>query len=296
MSQPKVLEPPTRCPTCLPAPPGGAETLASGSSHYTFGDTSLAAHRLALLAALFEPGSSRLLRRLAYRQPRHILDLGCGPGWSTRLLQTLLASARITGLDQSREQINRAREISPPGIEYRVHDVSHGPLPVPSADFLYCRFLLTHMPEPERVLAGWAAEAAEDAILVVEETADITSPHPAFQRYYQLVAALQAFYGQSLYLGRTLSVGASSGWTTELDLSTARTLPAMRMARLHALNIASWRQDRHARDAFDAAELDAVEQRLLAVANGAESAPDVAHVMRQLVLVRQEQPVCRLSK
>ena len=124
-------------------------------------------------------------------------------------------------------------------------------------------------------------------MLVLEETADLRCDHPAFVRYYQLVDGLQASYGQHLRIGATLDrAPAGSGWRTEASLLMPLSLPACRMARLHALKIESWRCDPHARATFDGAELDRLTARLTAVANGEEPAPAVLSVMRQLVLVR----------
>lgn len=269
-----------------PVEPPIARAAARGE-HYTFGDSSVAARRLALLAALFEPGSARLLRLLGYRQPRHAVDLGCGPGWSTRLLHALLAPASTLGLDASPEHVERAREAAPPGVEYRVHEVTSAPFPGPAPDLLYSRFLLTHLRAPDDVLAAWGEAAADGALLVLEETAEIDCAHPAFVRYYQLVDELQAAYGQRLRIGATLVAPPAGPWKSELDLRTARSLPSARMARLHALNIASWRSDAHAQASFDGDELDRLAAQLEAVARGAEAAPPVRQVMRQLVLGRR---------
>jgi trans-aconitate 2-methyltransferase len=274
-----------RAPPAIPPdrPPG----LAAEVEHYTFGVSAIAAHRLALLAALFEPSSARLLRLLGYRQPRHAVDLGCGPGWSTRLVHALLGPASTLGLDLSAEYVAGAREAAPPGIEYRVHEVTSVPFPGPAPDFLYSRFLLTHLRQPEKTIETWGEGAADGAVLVLEETADLSCAHPAFVRYYDLVDELQAAYGQRLRIGATLATPPRSAWKSELDLRTRLSLPAARMARLHALNIASWRNDPYARASFDGAELDRLAAQLEAVANGADAAPPVRQVMRQLVVARR---------
>ena len=256
---------------------------ASAREHYTFGDGATAADRLALLAAVFEPSSARLLRLLGCLQPRQAVDLGCGPGWSTRLLHAVLAPARTLGLERSPEQVTRGRALAPPGVEYQVHEVTEVPFPGERPDFLYSRFLLTHLREPEQAVAAWGRAAADRAVLVLEETADMISDHPAFCRYYQLVGELQAAYGQRLRVGAALT-GPFPGWTTELSLLSPLSLPATCMARLHALNIATWREDAYARAAFDGDELDSLAARLGAIASGAEAAPHIRVVMRQLVL------------
>jgi len=58
------------------------------------------------------------------------------------------------------------------------------------------------------------------------------------------------------------------------------------MARLHAMNAATWRHDAFARAAFDAAEVDQVIAQLTAVAEGIIYAPPVQVLMRQLVLAK----------
>jgi len=172
---------------------------------YTFGDGQVAADRLALLAATYEPSSARLLRMCASLAPRWAIDLGCGPGYSTRLLHAVVAPATTIGADASPEHVARARATAPPGVDYAVHDVTVAPLPGAQApDLLYCRFLLTHLRDPARALATWAAAAGERATLVVEETVQMSSSHPALRHYYRLVADLQRHYGQQLEIGRTI--------------------------------------------------------------------------------------------
>jgi hypothetical protein len=78
--------------------------------------------------------------------------------------------------------------------------------------------------------------------------------------------------------------GPFPGWTTELDLLSPLSLPAGRMARLHALNLATWRQDPYARAAFAGDELDQLAAQLTAIAAGVDSAAPVRVVLRQLVL------------
>ena len=259
------------------------------SDRYTFGDGPIAADRLALLASTYEPSSARLLRMCASLSPRRALDLGCGPGYSTRLLHAVVAPASTMGIDSSPEHIARATVSAPPGIEYRVSDVTARSFPGDQPpDFLYCRFLLTHLREPGQALAGWAAVAASSrAACIVEETADMSSTDPAFRLYYRLVAALQEHYGQRLGIGRTLEAAvAGSGWNIEMSAVRELALPAARMARLHGLNLATWRHDPFARATFSPGMLDELAAALDAIASGATDAPDVRHAMRQLVLMK----------
>ena len=62
--------------------------------------------------------------------------LGCGPGWSTRLLQRVLASSRTIGLDASASFIAEADHERTEGLEFAVWDVTQTQFPVPAPHLL----------------------------------------------------------------------------------------------------------------------------------------------------------------
>src|SRR5579875_2115802 len=79
-----------RCPGAGPRRPGiGRMTGAPGEPGYAFGDSDAAAERLGMLAELFDAPSRSLLRSLGGARIGLAIDLGCGPGHTTRLLADL---------------------------------------------------------------------------------------------------------------------------------------------------------------------------------------------------------------
>lgn len=56
-----------------------------------------------------------LVARIAVAQPRRIVDLGCGPGNSTRILRSRWPEADVLGLDSSAEMIAAATRAFPRG-------------------------------------------------------------------------------------------------------------------------------------------------------------------------------------
>jgi SAM-dependent methyltransferase len=266
----------------------------TSQSHYTFGDGDVAQDRLRLLAEVFEPSSRALLARIASQRAGDpcssdvVVDLGCGAGYTTELLCDLHgAGARVFAIDRSPRLLEAARRRLGPRAEVVDHDVTVSPMPVPPARLVYARFLLTHLRDVTGVLVGWKGSIAPGGRLVLEETASMTSDHPALRRYYALVERMQAHYGQAMYIGRSLDTAAGlAGLSCEEARLASPALPAARMARLHALNLRTWKDDAFARAAFDQDELRVLGAMLDAIASGQEIAPAVACSIKQIVLLR----------
>ena len=57
--------------------------------------------------------SRDLVSRIGLRNPKAIIDIGCGPGNSTRVLRDAWPKAEIAGLDNSKEMIEKAQATYP---------------------------------------------------------------------------------------------------------------------------------------------------------------------------------------
>ncbi|HEY5479688.1 MAG TPA: class I SAM-dependent methyltransferase, partial [Gaiellaceae bacterium] len=94
--------------------------MTEGSA-YSFGDSELAAERLALVARVFEPAMRKFLERAAPRRPQLALDLGCGPGHTTETVAALTCPERTVGLDVSEQFLEHARKRAGSRIEFVRH-------------------------------------------------------------------------------------------------------------------------------------------------------------------------------
>jgi len=257
----------------------------SGQDVHTLGDNPTAAHRLALLAEVYEPVTRDLLGRRVPAPPALAVDLGCGPGHSTRLLHAVTGAAASIGLERSAEYLALAGAEPVPGISYRQHDVATW-LPVEQAELVFARFLLTHLADPGSAVEVWAGALRPEGRLVLQEVSRLVSRDPALGRYYELVAELQQAHGQSLDVGaRLVELARGSGLAVEHHAIRPLRPDVRAMAALHVLNLRTWRDDTVARGQFDGDELDGLDAALVELAHGRAAAEPIEQDLAELVLV-----------
>ncbi|MGB8963621.1 MAG: chorismate mutase [Pseudonocardiaceae bacterium] len=213
---------------------------------YAFGESDVAVQRLALLAEVFGPGSRSFLARHACCASRIAVDLGCGPGWSTRLLAEASGANRTVGMDTSVAFRAVAQAAAPAGVEFVEHDVTQLPFPEPArgATVAYARFLLAHLPDIGGAVAGWLSQLDPLGVLLLEETETIHTTDPAFGDYLALAEQILAARGATLYAGAAVARLATSS-RSRVTANEVRevVVPAARAAEMFALNLSVWRDD-----------------------------------------------------
>ena len=257
-----------------------------GSGHaYAFSDGAVASRRLARLAAVFEPATRALFADLAPGPRPVVVDLGCGPGHTTRLLAELLPGSVVTGLDASEAFLAEAAAV--PGRRWRFAraDVT-GPLPGDRADLVYARFLLVHLPEPEEAVARWADHLAPGGLLVVEEADAIETDDPDFSRYLELAAVAVADAGGDLGAGRLLrEMAAAPDRTVVWQRRRALEVTAGAAATLFSLNLSVFGSSPAVAAVAAPGELAALAGRL-AARTAEDDTAVIGWTMGQLVLGR----------
>lgn len=194
------------------------------------------------------------------------VDLGSGIGVTTALLRDVTRAPRIVGYERSGNFLDISRRRYP-GLTFRDIDVLSPSYPDREADLIYCRFLLTHIHRPADVLATGVRHLRSGGRLLIEETAALFSPVPALSRYYDLVAQLQAHHGQETLIGKRLETLAAGLSETRTN-SVMQEIPvaAAVMARLHALNLATWKTDPFMLEMHGLSALEDLERELKAIA------------------------------
>lgn len=97
-----------------------------------------------------------LVNRIKVENPQTVIDLGCGPGNSTKILRKRWPDARIVGLDSSAEMIETARS-EMPAIEWTLSNIEDWQ-PEASYDVVFSNAALQWIPKHALLLESLFAK------------------------------------------------------------------------------------------------------------------------------------------
>jgi SAM-dependent methyltransferase len=188
-----------------------AVALRDDPGTYALATGEAATDRLRILHNLYGPGTRRVLLEAGLREGMRVADVGCGVGTVTTLLAELVGPrGEVVGIDSSGAQLEQARErLKTHGTNMRFVEASATDtgLPRGSFDLVYCRFLLIHLPEPERALREMYRLLKPGGILVCEDgdlTASGSEPPSSLNAFADLWGRLGPIRGLDYTLGRRL--------------------------------------------------------------------------------------------
>jgi SAM-dependent methyltransferase len=269
-------------------------SAVSRRGEYTFGDTQLAAERLAVVAGVFDAPTRALLGEVraalaeeGAERPALAVDLGCGPGHTTRLIAGVTGAAHTVGLDASVPFLGIARAAGGDGIDYVEHDITSTPFPLGPADLMYCRLVLAHLPEPASLIARWMTQVAPGGILALDEVEFIDTPNAVLSLYEEMVVALVASRGALMYAGPDIA-DLAGAWPNATSRLVEHLVPAETAARMYAMNLPTWRHDPAITAAYTQETVDRLAKDLGALA-GSMGDPPVRWGLRQALFRRTGQ-------
>jgi trans-aconitate 2-methyltransferase len=118
--------------------------------------------------------SRDLVARIAKENPHTIIDIGCGPGNSTRILRGRWPDAEIAGLDSSAEMIAKARA-NDPARQWILADAESWS-PGSRYDIVFSNAALQWMPQQEAVIPRLFEHLEDDGVLAVQVPMNNDSP------------------------------------------------------------------------------------------------------------------------
>jgi trans-aconitate 2-methyltransferase len=167
--------------------------------------------------------SHDLVARIDLSHPRAIVDIGCGPGNSTSVLRKAWPEADVTGLDNSKEMINKAQATFP-GYKWILADVAEWQ-PDEKYDLVFSNATLHWIPNHERLLKHLFEAIEDGGAFAAQVPFNIESPlfraiaavseSPKWRNLMNGCSA-QIFYRDEVYYYKMLSRLSSrvDMWTT----------------------------------------------------------------------------------
>jgi ubiquinone/menaquinone biosynthesis C-methylase UbiE len=188
--------------------------------------------RLRVLAGVMRDGTTSVLDKAGIHSGLSCLDVACGGGDVAMLLAARVGAAgRVLGIDHDPEVIRIAAEEAAaqplPRLSYRVGDV----FDLSSDerfDVVYCRFLLTHLPERARALDCMLGALEPGGLMIVEDidfAGHLCLPeHPAMDDYLRLYVEIARRNGGDPFIGPKLPMMLKAAGLADIEVDISQPL------------------------------------------------------------------------
>ena len=150
-----------------------------------------------LLAEQLNPLSLDALKDIILPANARILDIGCGIGNTTRMLNSRFPGAHLTGLDGDKELIRSAIEkhaAQHPNLDFITGDARQLPFPDNYFHLVFSRYILVFVPEPLSALQEMKRVCKPGGILLSQEPDNnFIQSYPeswAYPKFVELAARL----------------------------------------------------------------------------------------------------------
>jgi trans-aconitate 2-methyltransferase len=124
--------------------------------------------------------AAELLARVPLAAPRHVVDLGCGPGNSTEILLRRYPAARIVGTDTSQAMLEAVRKRLP-GLTFERSDIAEWSAAEP-IDLLYANASLQWVPDHARLIPRLLGSLAPRGALAIQMPDNLDEPSHVLMR------------------------------------------------------------------------------------------------------------------
>ena len=203
---------------------------------YALGTNDAEVVRLGVQHKIWSAAAFSLWERAGFRAGQTLLDIGCGPGYTTFDLAGVVTSkGRIIAVDESVRFIEHLkawqRSVAVTTIDARVGDVQKLELEKESLDGAYQRWVLCFVKDPEAVIRSVAAALKRGGAIAIQDYLHyegiLLSPRSEpFERFVHVVATAWREHGGDTDIGMRLPAFMEKHGLTPTEIS-----PLHRVAR-----------------------------------------------------------------
>lgn len=108
-----------------------------------------------------------LAKRIADKNPRTVLDIGCGPGNSTAVLKNTFPASRVVGIDSSPDMIEKAKA-SYADTEFKLCDIAADMESLENYDVIFSNACLQWVPNHKTLIPALFKKLNDGGVLAVQ--------------------------------------------------------------------------------------------------------------------------------
>lgn len=158
--------------------------------------------------------AAELLARVPLQEVTSVVDLGCGPGNSTQLLQARYPRAEIVGVDDAPDMIATARNALP-SVRFEQADLRDW-RPETSPDLIFANAVLQWLPDHRTLMSRLAGMLAPGGCLAVQMPDNLDEPSHRLMREVASDRRWGEAIGDAASLrSRIASAGSYYDWLVE---------------------------------------------------------------------------------
>jgi len=208
----------------------------SDNREYALGTNAAEIVRLGVQHRLWSAPAFALWERAGFSRGHTVLDIGCGPGYTSFDLAGVVTSrGRVIAIDQSDlfiEHLKARQQLSGDStIDARVGDVQRLDLDKESLDAAYQRWVLCFVRDPEAVIRGVAHALKRGGAFAIQDYVNyegilLSPPSEPFRRFIRVVATAWRDHGGDTEVGLRLPTLLAKHGLAPVEIS-----PLHRIAR-----------------------------------------------------------------
>jgi ubiquinone/menaquinone biosynthesis C-methylase UbiE len=164
---------------------------------YVLGTDDEELKRLGVQHLIWRPRVMDAWRRAGFNAGQHILDVGCGPGYATLDLASIVERAgRVTAVDRSPRFLTHATRAAQAAgldnVDFAERDLDASLLPAVNADGAWCRWVFAFLSKPRELIRSISASVKPGGKLVIYEYFDyatwkLVPRSGAFEKFVEAV-------------------------------------------------------------------------------------------------------------